>query len=314
MVVGRNPVDNRLSDGHRSRMERFVELAGGDRLWVDDTGPAIDGRTPLLLIMGANASGLTWPDELVERLAARHRVIRYDHRDTGRSTWAFDERPYAIADLATDAVAVLDALEIDRAHVVGMSMGGTLVQLLLLDHPDRLRSATILATSALGAGLATDGTDMPEAPPLPDPDPRLLDLWAEMAEPRDREAELDWRVAHWRILNGDVIDVDPAEFRTLEERIIDHAGRHDNPAAHARADQDGLDRGEELAGVETPTLVIEAPEDPINPPPHAAHLAALIAGARLVTIPGMGHALPRPVIEPLADAVLSHTTTVDGAG
>jgi pimeloyl-ACP methyl ester carboxylesterase len=90
--------------------------------------------------------------ELVGRLAEHHRVIRYDHRDTGRSTWSFDTHPYAVRDLATDAVAVLDALGIDRAHAVGMSMGGTLVQLLLLNHPYRLRSATVFATSALGAG------------------------------------------------------------------------------------------------------------------------------------------------------------------
>lgn len=288
-------------------MERFVEVGPGVRLWVEDTGS--QDRSPLLLVMGANASGLAWPDQLVERLGRHHRVIRYDHRDTGRSTWAFDAHPYAIADLAEDAVAVLDALDIGRAHAVGMSVGGTLVQLLLLDHPDRLLSATVFCTSALGAGLAAG--DSAAAPDLPGPDPRLLDLWATMAEPRDREAELDWRVEHWRILDGGVVPFDPDEFRRLEERLIEHAGRHDNPAAHARADQAGLDRGAELAQVTVPSLVIEAPEDPINPPPHAAHLAATIAGARLVTIPGLGHALGGPVVAPLADAILAHTTRID---
>jgi pimeloyl-ACP methyl ester carboxylesterase len=190
-----------------------------------------------------------------------------------------------------------------------MSMGGTLVQLLLLDHPARLNSATVLCTSALGAGLAAG--DSTETPDLPGPDPRLLALWEHMAEPRGPEAELDWRVEHWRILNGDVVDFDADEFRSLEASLIRHAGRHDNPAAHARADQSGLDRGAELAHVTVPTLVIDAPEDPINPPPHAAHLAQLITGAHLVTIPGMGHALGRPVIEPLATAILAHTTGAD---
>src|SRR3546814_1477322 len=72
-------------------MEHRVELGDGDVIWAEDLGRA-DG-TPLLLIMGANASGMTWPDELVERLGERHRVVRYDHRDTGRSTWAFAQRP-----------------------------------------------------------------------------------------------------------------------------------------------------------------------------------------------------------------------------
>jgi pimeloyl-ACP methyl ester carboxylesterase len=288
-------------------VEGHVDVAPGVRLWVEDSGDP--DSSPLLLVMGANASGLTWPDPFVEALAQHHHVIRYDHRDTGRSTWAFDERPYAITDLAGDAVAVLGSLGIERAHVVGMSMGGTLVQLLLLDHPDRLLSATVLCTSALGAGLAAGEGE--EAPGLPDPDPRLLALWERMADPRDREAEIAWRVEHWRLLNGDAVPFDAEEFRRLEERAIAHAGRHENPAAHARAAQTGLERGVELAGVGTPTLVIEAPEDPINPPPHAAHLARIISGARLVTIPGMGHALSPTILKPLGEAILAHTTAVD---
>ncbi|MQA98272.1 MAG: alpha/beta fold hydrolase [Streptosporangiales bacterium] len=290
-------------------MERFVEVVPGLRLWVEESGDS--GAAPLLLIMGANASGMTWPGELVAALGERHRVIRYDHRDTGRSTRAFETQPYAITDLAEDAVAVLDALEIPRAHVVGMSMGGTLVQLLLLDHPDRLLSGTIFATSALGSGLAaTEETQ--DVPDLPGPDPKLLELWQHMAEPRDREAEITWRVEHWRVLNGPVLPFDAEEFRRLEEWVIEHSGTADNPAAHARAAQNGLDRGHELAGVTTPTLIVEAPEDPINPPPHASYLAGLIPTARLVAIPGMGHALPPAVLPPLAEAILTHTAPIPG--
>lgn len=283
-------------------MERFVEVDPGIRLWVDD-GARRDA-SPVLLIMGANASGLAWPDELVERLGQRHRVIRYDHRDTGRSTWAFDAHPYRIADLASDAVAVLDALELDRAHVVGMSMGGVLVQLLLLDHPERLISGTLLCASALGARSAG----------LPDPDSRLLAMWSHMAEARDLDAELGWRVEHWRLLHGDGLDFDADEFRRMEQRVIQHAGRHDNPAVHTRADPSGLDRGADLAGVTVPTLVVGGTEDPVKPPPHAAHLAELITGARLVTIPGMGHALSRSVVEPVTAAILAHTTRTEHDG
>lgn len=185
--------------------ERVVEVADGYALWAQALGPP--DATALLLIMGANSSAVAWPDEFVVRLAERHRVIRYDHRDTGRSTWAFTERPYAIRDLATDAVNVLDGFEIDRAHVVGMSMGGLLVQLMLIDHPARLRSATLFCTTAI-----TTAPDDPERQ-LPGPDPRLLEMWEHLGEPRDPEAELDWRVEHWRLLNGDQLDFDPATFR-----------------------------------------------------------------------------------------------------
>jgi pimeloyl-ACP methyl ester carboxylesterase len=289
-----------------AHVEHEIEVAPDTRLWVEERGAG----TPLLLVMGANASGVTWPEPLADALAARHRVIRYDHRDTGRSTRAFAERPYAIRDLATDAVAVLDGLGTDRAHVVGMSMGGTLVQLLLLDHPDRLLSATVFATSSLGAGLAdVAGT----GPALPGPDPRLLELWAHLGDERDAAAEIDFRVAHWRLLNGDVLPFDPDEWRELEARVIAHAGTPENPAAHALADQDGLDRGPELAHVSVPTLVIEAPEDPVNPPPHARVLAGSIGGATLVTIPGMGHALAHAVLPALAGAVLEHTAAAEAA-
>ncbi|TDD28426.1 alpha/beta hydrolase, partial [Nonomuraea terrae] len=241
--------------------ETCVDVADGYRLWVETTGdPA---RPALLLVMGANSSGLGWPDDLVERLSRHHWVIRYDHRDTGRSTHAFHDRPYPIRSLADDAMAVLDALGISRAHVVGMSMGGTLVQLLLLDHPGRLLSATVFGSALIGGG------EEPGAEELPGPDPRLLELWEELGQERDEEAELQWRIRHWRMLNGDVLPFDPEEFAALERRIAAHSGTWHSPAAHALADQSGMERGAELAEVSVPTLVIDAPEDPITPPPHA---------------------------------------------
>ncbi|WP_197040747.1 alpha/beta fold hydrolase [Pseudonocardia halophobica] len=276
----------------------MVDVAPGVQLWAEEIpGPTPDAE-PLLLVMGANASGLAWPDALLDRLAERHRVIRYDHRDTGLSTHAFDDAPYAIRDLAADALAVLDAFGIERAHVVGMSMGGTLVQLLLLDHPDRLLTATVLCTAALGAY---------GDPELPGPDPALLRLWGEFTDDRDLQGELAWRVEHWRLLNGTGTPFDAEGFRALEERVVAHSGRVDNPAAHAVADTDGLDRGAELAGVTVPTLVIEAPEDPVNPPPHAGHLVRALGAGRLVRVQGMGHALNPTVVEPVAAAVLAHT-------
>jgi pimeloyl-ACP methyl ester carboxylesterase len=260
--------------------------------------------------MGANASSATWPAAFVDRLAERHRVIVYDHRDTGRSTWAFAERPYAIRDLAEDAVRVLDAFGADRAHVVGMSMGGILVQLLLADHPDRLRSATLFCTTAVGSGLAAGGSQ--PVVELPEPDPRLLAMWAEMGQPRSPEDELSWRVEHWRLLNGDQLPFEAAVWRALEQQVIEHAGRFDSPTAHALADPSGLERPG-LATATVPALVIEAPADPINPPPHSQHLASTIASARLVTIPKMGHALNPAILDQLAQAILEHTEAAGGA-
>ncbi len=290
-------------------VERFVDVAPGVRLWAEyiPAGAAEPGEPgePILLVMGANASGIAWPDTLVERLTEHHPVIRYDHRDTGRSTWtslddpdaADDPPPYGATDLAADAVAVLDAFEVPRAHIVGMSMGGMLCQLLLLDHPERVATATLFCTGPLGA----PGVE------LPGPSEPLLRLWAELSDPRDAAGELAWRIEHWRVLNGTGTPFDAAEFRALEERIVAHTGHTDAPTAHARMAVDGLDRGAELAGVEVPVLVIEAPEDPAFPPPNHGTLARLLGAGRLVRIPGMGHAINRTVIPPLAAAILTQT-------
>ncbi|WP_258174736.1 alpha/beta fold hydrolase [Actinopolyspora mortivallis] len=287
-------------------METTVRVDENCRLWVQSRGD--EHAVPVLLVMGANTSGLGWPERFVDELAERYRVVRYDHRDTGRSSRVFDEHPYAIRDLATDAVAVLDALDIERAHVVGMSMGGVLVQLLLLDHPHRLRSATLFGSAALGAQLA-GGSE--EGDGLPGVDPRLLAMWERIFEQRSPEEELAWRVEHWRLLNGDVLEFDPDWFRELERRIMAHSGTHRESWAHASADTGGLDRGDELIGVTTPTLVIEAPEDPVAPPPHAEYLARALGGAKRVEIPGMGHALGEPVLGPLVSTIRRHVEEVE---
>ncbi|GGM40832.1 hypothetical protein GCM10012275_09730 [Longimycelium tulufanense] len=137
-------------------------------------------------------------------------------------------------------------------------------------------------------------------------------MFAQVGKPRDREAEITWRVEEfWRLLNGPVLPFDAEWFRRFEERLIDHTGRLDFPTTHNLIFPTGLDRATELANVSTPTLVIDTPEDPVNPPPHARHLACLIPTARLVTIPGMGHALSPAIFSPLTEAILTHTTTVD---
>ncbi|GAA2923348.1 alpha/beta hydrolase [Streptomyces enissocaesilis] len=287
-------------------MERFIDAAPGVRLWTEGRG-ATDA-SPLLLIMGAQAPGLGWPDELVDMLTSRHRVIRYDHRDTGRSTWTFDQRPYPLSQLAEDALTVLDGLDIERAHIVGMSLGGMLTQLLIADHPNRLLSATLIGTSALSAVpyVQPDGTPIPPEE-LPGIAPRLLEMWSRPVEDLGLEAELERRVEHWRILGGHQLPFDAEYARALELKVIEHTGHYATSTAHARADASNLNRTEQLAQTTVPTLVISAPAEPVFPPPHPHHLAQAIQGARIIEIPGMGHALPREVHTPLAAAILDHT-------
>jgi len=289
-------------------MEQFLSVTPGVRLWTEQRGSA--DAPPLLLIMGAGASGLGWPEPLVEALAAHHRVIRYDHRDTGRSTWSYEQQPYRITDLATDAVTVLDGLGVERAHVVGLSLGGMLAQLLIADHPDRVLSATLLGTLALSTAPYTrpDGTVLP-ADELPGISPEVLELWSRPVEDHGPEAELDRRVTHWRALCGDQLPFDAAYFRDLERRIIEHADRYTTSPAHGLADHSGMLRTEELAKTEVPVQVVLAPAEPVFPPPHAQHLTQAIRGAHLTEIPGMGHALPPQILPVLTEAILSHAAS-----
>ncbi|MFE2160832.1 alpha/beta fold hydrolase [Streptomyces lydicus] len=294
-------------------MQQFIDAAPGIRLWTEQRGAP--GAPPLLLIMGAQATGVGWPDALVDALAAHHRVIRYDHRDTGRSTWPFEEHPYRIADLAADVIAVLDGLGIERAHIVGMSLGGMLAQMVLADHPDRVLSATLIGTSALSTTPYTrpDGSTVPVGE-LPGIAPEVLELWARPVEDHGPAAELRRRIEHWRVLAGDQLPFDAGFFQALEERVIEHTGHHRTGTAHGRADSDGMLRTEQLARNQVPTLVVAAPAEPVFPPPHPQHLAQCVNGAHVVEIPGMGHALPPAVLGPLADAILTHTGATGATG
>ncbi|MGW5643434.1 alpha/beta fold hydrolase [Saccharopolyspora sp. NPDC003752] len=297
--------------------ERLIR-AGDVRLWSEDRGdPA---APPVLLIAGDCQSALFWPEEFVAALVADGlRVIRYDHRDTGRSTHLdFATHPYTFDDLAADALAVLDGWGVDAAHVVAFSMGAGLAQLIAVDHPRRLLSQALICTHALGVDLAANvaraaaGEESPDG--LPVPTRRLFDV-LDLHEPTTGPAaELDLRVASWRLFAGDELPFDQAEFRRREQRAMDHAGTWRPSTNHGLVSEGLVTRGPELARVSTPTLVVQAPLDPISPPPHGRHLADAIPGARLVEIPGMGHALQGAALAPLATEVRAHIRGSDPAG
>ncbi|WP_421992844.1 alpha/beta fold hydrolase [Qipengyuania sp.] len=284
---------------------------GNIELWSEAFGEI--GDHAVLLVAGANAPGSMWPDSLVSRLVQGGlRVIRYDHRDTGRSTTRdFDEAPYAIADLAADALAVLDAHGIDRAHVVGLSLGGTIGQLLAIEAPERLRSLTLMLTAALDVDFAgaymraMNGETSPG--PLPGPAPDVVRQLAAMFTPGETEAEeVGRRVEVWRTLNGEVAAFDADDFARRERAAIRHAGTPAPATAHARAEPVPLQRGAELSQVDVPTFVIQGGQDPLNPPPHGQHIADLIPTARHAEIGELGHALPKQLLPKIADLLITH--------
>lgn len=254
------------------------------------------GAPAVLLISGAESSMDWWDDEFCVLLAAGGRcVIRYDTRDTGRSTtFPPGNPPYEGQALIDDALGLLDALGIASAHLVGISMGGGIVQDLAVHHPDRVASLTLIATSPGGSGLT----------------PMSPDLAAQMGgggapDWSDREAVIAYYLDGEHMLAG-TIPVDEERMRRIIGRAWDRS-----PAIASGQNHWQLSGGESvrdrLREITAPTLVLHGTADPLFPFGHGEALAREIPGARLVALQGMGHQMPPP---DLWDTVVRETLLV----
>jgi pimeloyl-ACP methyl ester carboxylesterase len=278
--------------------ERLVE-ANGVEICVEGIGDP--GDPAILLIGGSGASMDWWEDEFCERLAAGRRfVIRYDHRDTGRSVTYEPGAPgYTSDDLVADAIGVLDALGVGRAHVVGISMGGGLAQVVALDHPDRVASLTLISTSPSGPDVD-----------LPGMSAEAIARFAEAGEPdwSDRDAVVDHVVHLARASAGTGRPFDEESFRPLAERVVDRTKNMQSTMTNHEILEGGGRWRERLPGLELPTLVIHGTDDPVLPHPHGEALSREIPGAELLTLEGTGHELPRPTWDVAVPAILAHTS------
>ena len=271
-------------------------------------------ETPLLLVMGLGAQLTLWPLELVDALVARgYYVIRYDNRDIGLSQKFSGSGvpnfkrvalmrllglrariPYRLSDMAADAAGLLDALGIAKAHVVGASMGGMIVQLMAINHPDKLLSATSV--------MSTTGNRR-----LPSPKPEAMKaLMTRAPLGATLEEAIPFGIAISRAIGSPAY---PAPEERLRERIARDFKRSfypEGPARHIAAIVDDGDRRKRLAKVTTPTLVIHGTDDPLVPVEGGRDTAASIPGAKLLEIEGMGHDLPLELVEQIADAIAAH--------
>lgn len=295
--------------------EKFI-ASGEVRLWAERSGSP--GDPAVLLIMGTSAQGIGWPGELVDVLVAGGRqVIRFDHRDTGRSTCVdFAARPYALADMAADAAAVLDGFGVAAAHVAGASLGGAIGQWLAVHRPGRVLTLTAIMTGPMGhdAGpawaRALAGQD-PDPGDLPPPSPRFLRHLAERAAmpQTTREEQVTAGIETWRVLNGGALPFDEPAARRVTETSYDRAADFAAAVNHDRAGRRMTpDRLAPLSMITAPTLVIHGTEDPLRPLPHGQALAAQIPRARLETVPGMGHGFFSPGLpRHIGQLILGHT-------
>jgi pimeloyl-ACP methyl ester carboxylesterase len=246
-----------------------------------------------------------WEDEFCEQLAAGPRfVVRYDLRDTGQSVTYLPGAPeYDGKDLTEDAVGVLDALGIERAHIVGISSGGGMGQELALVHADRVATLTLLSTSPVGPRPA----DRPELPAMSE---ELASRFAEAApEPdwSDRAAVIDHIVERLRPFAGS-LPFDEDGKRALVGRIVDRTINIESSMKNHWLLEQGEPVPKPVSDITAPTLVVHGTEDPLFPFEHGEALAREIPGARLVPLEGAGHELPpRPLWTLVVGAILEHT-------
>ncbi|MFF5477696.1 alpha/beta fold hydrolase [Streptomyces sp. NPDC012935] len=299
--------------------ERFVK-AGELELWTESFGDPDDPTA--LLIVGADAQGIGWPDSLCHGLAdnGRH-VIRYDHRNTGRSSLVdFDEHPYDFGDLARDAVAVLDGYGVAAAHVVGISMGGIVSQVLALDHADRVLSLTLMSTSSALTGVLAAMAGQPSnftPPPHHGYLENLARLSAEVEQhpPTTREEVIDVRLRAYVLAAGSsTTETEVADCRRTLAAEFDRAGDPLRPDISPRIFLNSASLGDlapRLSTLDVPALVVHGVEDPLIPVEHGQALARAIPGAVFVGVQGAGHTcVPPSGIDQWTEAILDISSRV----
>jgi pimeloyl-ACP methyl ester carboxylesterase len=270
---------------------------GGVELCTEPFGDRHD--PPILLVMGMGASMLWWEEGFCRMLADRGRfVIRYDHRDTGRSvTYGPGHLDYTGADLIADAVGVLDAYGIPGAHVVGVSAGGAMAQLLALGFPDRVRSLVLISTSP-----ATR-----DARALPPPTERYRRFVATAnVDWSDKASAVEYLVEYSRTLAGPERPFDEAAVRDLVRRDVERARDIASSENHGAIRDGDVPRGI-VSSISVPTLVMHGTADPMFPLEHGEALAHEIPGARLLVLRGGGHGVERADWETVVRAIAAHT-------
>ncbi|HTN12224.1 MAG TPA: alpha/beta hydrolase [Acetobacteraceae bacterium] len=295
--------------------------ANGLRIEYDCLGPP--AAPPVLLIGGLGAQLIDWPEAFCERLVGHGlRMIRFDNRDAGLSSHFDDDPapilaqvavemalgrhpsvPYTLSDMADDAVGLLEALGIGRAHIVGRSMGGMIAQLVASRHPER--------TASLVSLMATTGN-----PALPPPTPEAVaGLGQTPPDPRrDPEGYLAQRMRRARANSGTAYAFDAPAWRAQMlaslRRAYDAAGIGRQMAATLA---DG-DRRARLRRITAPTLVIHGNADLLLPLAGGEDTAACVRGAELLVVDGMGHEIPPQFWLVIADAIARHVAAAQAAG
>ncbi|WP_066399732.1 alpha/beta fold hydrolase [Neobacillus mesonae] len=254
----------------------------------------------VLMIMGAMSSLDWWDEDFCLRLANQGRfVIRYDHRDLGQSTiYEPGTSNYTITDLADDAAGVLDAYSIEQAHIVGMSMGGMIGQILALKYPESVLTLTLIASSVFG-------TEMEKLPPM---DQSILDHHAKSGaiDWSNREAVIAYLADGWKTLSGSK-PYEQERMYKLGEMEVNRAKQLQSRFNHAML-QGGNDYFDRMSEISVPVLIIHGTEDPALPYEHGLALAKAIPHSELMPLGGSGHEIHSEDWDQIIDSVVKHSS------
>jgi pimeloyl-ACP methyl ester carboxylesterase len=281
--------------------EQFARVGDLDicfETFGDPEDPAI------LLIMGLGTQMVAWHDDFCTELAGRgYFVIRHDNRDIGRSTHlsrfkapslvklATRDRaaPYTLADMAGDSIGVLDHLGIEKAHIVGASMGGMIAQTIAIRHPERALSLVSIFSNTGGFWNGQPA----------------LTMYAVLLRPapRDRERFINHAVEMFEKIGGKGYEPGVEDLRTIATRSFDRGGDPAGPSRQLGAIVADRDRRPELRNLRLPATVIHGTDDKLVRPSGGKATAKAIPGAKLVLIEGMGHGLPRGAWPRILDAI-----------
>ena len=289
--------------------EKYIQ-ANGLRLAYDEFGDA--ANPSIILIMGLGTQMIAWPVPFCEGLADHgFHVVRFDNRDIGLSEKMSEAKkpkfarmilfqkmripyqvPYTLKDMATDAVGLMDALNIDKAHVVGASMGGMIAQLVAVHFPERVLSLTSI--------MSTSGN-----PRYSRPKPEVLKVMAKRVRAAGK-FDLDGAVEFWRLIES-------PDYRMTDEviksKVLTSYNRSNHPDGYSRhiaAIIHGGSRVKLLEKITSPALVIHGKSDVLVPVEGGTDTARHIKGAKLELIDGMGHNLPGPLLPKLIELITAH--------
>lgn len=261
----------------------------------------------VIFISGLGSQLVYWTDELCQRFLDRDlHLIRFDNRDVGLTSKTPGQPPlveevmqqpdfappYTISDMAKDTVCVLDAVGIEKAHIVGVSMGGMIAQTIALEFPERVKTLTsIMSAPSPGTAISEDESER-------DDEAISASLTMDMSDP---ETYVDLQLEGYRVTSGPHFD--PAYQREIIQRSFERAYHPDGWSYQMMAVYAGGDRTERLSQLSLPSLIIHGALDPLIPPSGGEATAAAIPNAKLIIIDDMGHNLPRPRWNEIADAV-----------